>query len=124
MFLTPVLYCLALGTTADDGDCAGVNSGQIMVSANADTKTISLHIHFPPSGKIPKTRVHRAISLPLWLGTLRSVLGCTVLSSVRDYLRPYEEGSQRSWNYVYLQFHISVTLTTEMCALPYIVAAS
>jgi len=33
-----------------------------------------------------------------------------------------KEVSQRSWNYVYLQFHISVTLTTEMCALPYIVA--
>ena len=42
--------------------------------------------------------------------------------SLRGYLRRYEELSQRSWNYVYLQFHISVTLTTEMRALPYIVA--
>ena len=36
-------------------------------------------------------------------------------------MRRSEEVSQGSWNDVDLQFHISVTLTTEMCALPYIV---
>ena len=58
-FLRSIWDTLEFGTNADDRDCAGANAGQTIVRANSDTKTISLRIHFSPSGKIPKPRVHR-----------------------------------------------------------------